>query len=647
MAAALAGQSMVVSLVVNLGEVPAPERHFFHIALASVTLLVFELVGRPLWRGVRQAVVERAARFELLFAAGVAGALGVSVAGLFDAGGHVYFEVAQILAVLFAVGHRINTEGRARAMRELRELVSEDASCDVRSCCGAVRRVPLGEVRAGQVVVVPPGGRIPVDGVAVAQEALVREAAITGEPFVVVRQPGDRVHAGAHVLDGTMDVRATAGLGGRVIDQIAGAIEEAWAHPGRLQRLADRATRAFLPLVLTVAFAVLVGWGVASGWWTGVLHAMAVLLVACPCAMGFATPLATWGAMGVLGRRGIVLRGAEAVERLAGVDRVAVDKTGTLTSAEPRLLDLVFVPRAPYDGATMRKLVATVEAATDHPLAAALRNAAAPGPPFSVHAVRILPGRGVEAEVEDRTTGRRLRVRIGAPLLADEEGLAEERRSLEARLHAPAGAHRLAILVDAGLCGMAAVDEQVLDGVPSMLREFAALGLAPEVLTGDADAARLSRVAATRACGGLSPEAKRRRIEALRAQGHRVLYLGDGINDGAAMAAAHLALAPEGASDLAREVAHGVWRGVDPRHVPWAIGVARAAVDTIRSNLRFAAAYNTVAIAVAAAGWLHPVFAATIMVASSLFVTWRSGSYAARMVRADGLPEPHLQAGAA
>ncbi|MFW5920293.1 MAG: heavy metal translocating P-type ATPase [Polyangiales bacterium] len=626
-AIALAGQSMLVGLTVNLAEAEPNVRLFFHLALAAVTVLVLELVGAPLWRAVRAAIAERSLRFELLFAASVVGAIAVSVHGVIaPERGHVYFEVASILCVLFAVGHRLNTEGRRRSLESVRALRDPQELCEVRSCCGAVRTVPLAQVEPGQTVVVHPGRRIVVDGVVAESEALVREAAMTGEPFATPKRPGDRVQAGSHAVDGTLYVRATSGLGERGIDRIARSVERAWLRPARLQRLADRATRWLLPLVLAVAAGALVGWGLGVGWGVGALHAMAVLLVACPCAMGFATPLAVWSTTARLGRHGLVVRGGETVERLAAVDTVALDKTGTLTRAEARLADVVFGSDAPYDRPTMLEVIAAVERASDHPLAAPLRAAGHEDGRFVAHTVQVLPGRGVAAEVEDRTDGRRLDVRIGpeAPGDDDEEDGSGTVRALSARLRAPRGAHRIAIAVGGCPVGLAAVDEQTEDGAGEAIDAFRALGLDVVLLTGDAEPARSARFEGLEIRHGLSPDDKRVFVERLAARGRRVLFVGDGVNDGAAMAASHVALAPESGSMLAREVADGVWHGRNLRRLPWAVQLSRAAVRTIRSNLAWAAVYNGVAIAVAAAGLLHPVFAATVMVASSLLVTVRA-----------------------
>jgi heavy metal translocating P-type ATPase len=638
-AIALAGQSMLVSLTVNVGEMHDNVRLFFHIALAAVTVLVFELVGSPLARAVRGAWAQRTLRFELLFASGIAGALGVSVFGMIR-GGDVYFEVAAILCVLFALGHRLNAEGRRRSLDAVRQLGAEQSRAEVRTCCGSTRSVPMEEVAPGDHVVVHPGRRIPFDGVVHGGAAFVRQAALTGEPFAVVRRAGDPVHAGSHVLDATLEVRVTHALGARAVDRVARCIEQAWNAPCRLERLADRLTRWFLPLVAAVAGIVFVAWGVGADWRTGALHAMSVLLVACPCAMGFATPLAVWNATSRLGRQGLVLRGGDTLERLAQVDTVALDKTGTLTRGDPHLLDLVVSDRAPFDREVMQRLLAVVQRGSDHPLSEAFRRLDPEqqgDERFALQSLENRPGRGLEAQVDDRQRGATFTVFIGVAPAGDracDHGIVPRLRS---ELRAPAGTHAIGIRIDGELVALAAVDEQDQVGAHESLQALRDMGLDLVVLTGDRDRRRAERFAPlARVRAGLSPEAKQREIDALLGQGRRVLYVGDGINDGAAMAKSHATLAPHTAAAVSREMADGVWHTETLTTLVDGLATARSATRTVQSNLRFAAAYNGVAMGVAAAGLLHPVFAATLMVGSSLWVTWRAG----RTVGASPLQDP-------
>jgi P-type Cu+ transporter len=625
-AAMLAGQSMLLSLTLNVAAMKPNERAFFVVFLVGLVVATFELVGAPLWASVRTALTQRKARFELLFATAIAGALSLSITSVVRGAGDVYFDVVIILLALHAVGHRVNGVERRRSLAAMRELRQDDAECTVRRCCGSTERVRVADVKAGQTIVVIPGERVGLDGVVGEGEAFVREAPLTGEPFEVVKRPGDPVLAGSVVVDAMLFVRVSAPHGHRMVDRIASAVEDALALPARAERAADRVARWLLPAVVTTAAVVFAGWGAARGFEQGAVNAMAVLLVACPCAMGFAIPLTLSGALGALARRGIFLRGGDALERLARVDVAALDKTGTLTRSDARLVDSAFDAAAPYDAVSLRELLATVERASRHPLASAFEELATPSGRFVVETFHTLPAVGVEACVVDTREGARLRVAIGTTALVLPEE-SPKLATLASRLRAADGAHRIAATLDGHLVGLVAVREQPRDGSLGLVSGLERLGLRVILLTGDRDRGRSAPFASLEVAHGLTPAEKAARVEALVTSGHAVLFVGDGVNDGAAMAASHVALAPEDGTALARDVAHGVFRGSSIHHLVEAIEVSRAAVASMRASLLYAVIYNAAGMTLAAAGLVHPVLAAVLMVSSSLFVTFRASAF--------------------
>jgi heavy metal translocating P-type ATPase len=630
LAIVLSGQSMLISLTVNTSAMQPNERRFFQVFLTALVIATFELVGRPLWVGVREALRARASRFELLFATAIAGALGLSLVSILRGRGDVYFDVAAILVTLYAVGYRVNGVERQKGFAALRELRLQDQECTLRTCCGSTKTVPVAQVKPGQLTIVHPGERVGLDGIVEKHRAFVQEALITGEPLEAIKGPGEPIHAGSVVVDATLHVRVTAGVGERMLDRVAAAVEAAWARPSRIERLADRATRWLLPSVVIVAVTVQLGWGLARGFEVGVFHAMAVLLVACPCAMGFAIPLTLAGSLGGLGKRGVFLRGGDALERLAQIDLVVFDKTGTLTEPEARLVDSAFAVDTPYDRPCLRELLSTVERASHHPVARAFCDMAPAGERFVVDSLRTLHAKGIEAEVIERANGARIRVALGTTALVPREDT-ERLAQLALEVATPADTQRLVAIIDGRLAAVTSVREQPRLGAHELVRTLERLGLEVMLLTGDRSGERSALFGASAVESGLTPTEKAARVRELAASGRKVLFVGDGINDGAAMVLSHAALAPDDGTRLAQDVAHGVFRGASIIHLGWVIAASRRSIAALRANLHYAIVYNGVGVTVAACGLLDPVFAALLMVCSSLFVTFRASGLVSRL----------------
>jgi Cu+-exporting ATPase len=614
--AAFAGNAMVFSLTANVAEMPARLRLGLHAVLAVLTVGVVALVGRPLAAALRESVRGRRVTFDALFAASIAGAFGTSLLGMMS-GGPVYFEVVAILATLHAVGHHVNARGRRRILNALEETTRSIERVEVRTPSGLAWR-DVGGLRVGDEVVLHPGRRSPVDGVVVRGRAFVRESELTGEPFAAARRPGDALAAGAAVIDGTLEVRVSAAPGHGSLDRLAAAVRAALTRRGRLQHLADRLAARLVPLVALVAACTFAYWTWRADALEGVRAAMAVLLVACPCAMGFATPLAFWNAIALCARRGVVVRGGETVQRLAEVEHVVFDKTGTLTDVRHTDVEVFATPGT--DRVALIDALAALERASDHPVGRAVAELCpSPSARFELVHMRYRPGRGVDAELRDRRDDRRMTVRLdaAAPLEPALRALVPAARA--------SYAHAISIQVDRRPAGVLCVDERPVAGVDEALDALAALGLSVELLTGDAPA-RAARLAIADTGARLDPHEKEARILERQARGQRVLFVGDGINDAPSMARAHASVAVRDGAPIATELADGTWDGADPRALPFALEVSRAAVASVRASLAYALVYNLVGVAVAAAGLLHPVLAAVLMTASSLLVTWRAGS---------------------
>lgn len=618
----VAANAMTFSLAINSSEATAGQRLAVNGGLFSLSLISVALLGWPLARNAWREARRGRLTIEAMFLAGIGGAMTTSVVAAVTGSGHTYFEVVCILLVVYGLGQQLTVAARDRALRSALEWAPETTVCRVVEEDGGEREIPVTELRCGERFVVNPGETIPADGAIAAGEGFVREAEMTGEGFVAARRPGDLVWAGTHGVDARFEIVATADGAERRIDHILDAVERARGVPSTLQRAADRVVAWFLPVVTVVAAGTFAGWTWHAGWQAGLFNAMAVLLVACPCALGLATPLAVWGALARLAGRGLVARGGDAVEALAAVDTALFDKTGTLTEPRATLVDLAVGAVPGLSEETVRAVLAAVERASDHPVAAAFHDlVGSGGEEPRVLALRLLPGRGVEAEVATVAGGvRRVTVGTAASLVAAND---PAWRRLRGRLREVPGAHELAVLIDGEVAAAATVDERLRSSWREALGELRGLGVATAVLTGDA-AERALRVGADRVLASLRPEDKVAEVVRLHAEGRRILFVGDGVNDAAAMAGSEVSVAVTSGAELAAEIADISWHSGDLRALPWAIGLARATVGTIRSNLRFALVYNVAGVALAVAGLLHPVAAAILMTCSSLVVTWRA-----------------------
>lgn len=622
--AVIAVNSMTVDLAINTSEADPSTQQLVHLGVLIATGIVFVLLGAPLLAAVWRQARRWQLTLEAMFVLAIVGALGASLIAMFSGEGAVYFEVAAILLVVYSLGQQLGRTAQRRATDATLSWQRELDSCQLIEPGGEVRTIAVAELQPGQVVEVQPGRLIPVDGEVVAGESFVREATLTGEHQAVVRRPGDQVWAGTHATDGLLRVRATAAGTARRIDGILAAVEHARANPGRLQRQADRFISVFLPVVSAVAILTGVGWGIAKGAPAGLFSAMSVLLVACPCALGLATPLAVWRALGTLARHGLIPHDADAIERLAAAHTVVLDKTGTITESTSRLSDFVTSPDAPLPARELLAVLARIEAGNPHPLASAFASgehvAAAAWTP---ERVRVLPGVGLEAELVG-PRAQRLHLLLGAPSrLCSQPPLASAFEATRQRVHTGVRGQDVVVLVNGALAAVAVVAEHPRPGWEELRAALAALGCDLIVMSGDVHAYRAG-LGEVKVMSGLGPEDKLAEVQRLQSAGRAVMFVGDGVNDAAAMAVSSVSVAMQEGAELARDVATLSWHGRHLQDLATGLKASRAAVRTIRSNLYFAASYNLTGVGLAAAGILHPIVAALLMTCSSLIVTWRA-----------------------
>ncbi len=629
LAVAVAMQSMVLGLAINLSPPFGKARPILHGLLAALALLVFFLAGLPLVREAWARARARRVSIEQFFLAGIAGAFAASVHSSLTGQGAIYYEVVALLIAIHTFGHLLGERRRAAALASADALRREFDACVVLRG-ETEERVSAASVRPGDRVVVRPGEGIPVDGRVAKGVALVRETPLTGEAFPVARREGDRVLAGSHVLDQAILVEATVAGDARALDALLASVERARLRPSALQREADRITAWFLPAVLVVAGATFLGWSLACGWAPGLFNGLAVLVVACPCAMGLATPIGVWSALAALAERGLVAAGGDFIEKLAGVNAVVFDKTGTLSEEELRLVDFRAIPGV--DRMRIKARVAALQSVSAHPMARAFRGEEAGGA-TPAGRLETLAGIGIAGEIADGGGVHRLEV-------GNEGLLSPADRAAFAAIRAERGArvpwsHELFIKQEGRPAAIALLRESFRESARASFVALERMGLRVAVMTGDrAESAR--GLALREVHAGLSPMDKQRLIEEMASAGCRALYVGDGINDSPAIGRAHASVALASGSALAREAADAQLCSENLAAIPAAIAVCRATVRGVRQNLRWALAYNAIGIALAACGVLHPVIAALLMMASSLTVTGRALRFANRIREGDG-----------
>lgn len=610
-AALVAAQSMIFGLAVSMTPPEGNAKWILHGILAASAVVVFALVGGPVLRTAWVAAKERRIVVEQLFLAGIFGAFFASLQCTITGHGDVYYEVVAILLAIYTFGQILGNQKRQAAMDAAKQLGDEFELAQKLLPDGRIEEVRTETIQPGDVVRVPSGGAIPVDGVIEHGVAFVKESALTGEAFPVVRRAGDFVQAGAYTLDQSLDIRATARGTCRTLDRLLETVRNAQSQKSNLQKEADRLVAWFLPLVLAIAALTFAGWTWTSGWETGLFRALAVLVVACPCSMGLATPIGVWAALSALSRRGIIARNSDLVETLGKVDTVVFDKTGTL--GEERLEIVDFVTLEDKERTSVLEAVGAIESTSGHPIAMGFREFGISSAARASN-LTLLPGVGISGKIDGAL------FEIGNPSLVHQDS--EAVRTLRQKIKADStGSHEVWVRKNGLPVALGILKERLRDSARSAIAGLEAHGIHVVVMTGDREAAA-SAHNLREVLSGLSPDQKAENVRQLQAAGRRVLFVGDGVNDAPAMAVAAASISVGGGSALARETSDAELLTMDLGAVPEAIFRCRQTLHAIRNNLRFAAVYNFVGISLAVAGIIHPVTAALLMLASSFTVSW-------------------------
>jgi Cu2+-exporting ATPase len=623
----LSSQLMVYQAALYAGYLegiePALRRALEWIAL-GLALPVFLYAGAPFLRAARAGLRHGRLGMDSLVVLGSGAALLLS-AWQMARGGEVYFDTAAMIVTLVLVGRYLEAAARSRASEAVARLARlQPRQARLLLPGGERRKVPVERLRPGDRVEVAPGERLPADGAVVEGAGDVDESLVTGESQPVEKGPGAPAIGGSLNLHGSLVVEVARTGKDTVLAGIARAVEEAQARKPRLQAVADRAVGLFVPGVLLLAgatVAALLGRGASPG--EALLRGVAVVVIACPCALGLATPLAVLVATGRASARGILLKGGDVLEALARVGYAVLDKTGTLTRGRPGVRDVVALAPGLTADAALR-LAAAVERRSEHGLGRAVAEAARAlpeGPEPEVEGFRAVPGRGVVATVGGRLVALGNRAHLAA-LGMDPSPAEGAARAAEAR-----GETAVLLGVEGRARAVLALADEVRAESAEAVASLRALGLGIAVVSGDHPAvtrAVAARLGIERAVAEATPREKRDLAAALQAEGRRVLAVGDGVNDAPLLSQADVGLAMGRGADVTLESADAVLVRDDPRLAAEAVGLARRADRIIRQNVFWAFFYNLVAIPAAVAGWAHPIVAAAAMAASSLFVVGNS-----------------------
>ena len=594
-------------------------------AMFAIAVPVQFWVGWPFLREAARRARRFTANMDTLIALGTLAAFGFSVFQLLTGGMELYFETAVLIIAFLSLGRYFEARAKGRAGKAIRALLELGAKEARLVTAGGEVMVPVDQVRVGDVLRVRPGEKVPVDGRVIDGASAVDESMLTGESVPVEKAVGSTVVGATVNASGVLTIQATAVGADSALAHIIRLVEEAQTGKAQIQRLADRISAVFVPVVFAIAVATFAAWGLFGGDPTkGLLAAVAVLIIACPCALGLATPTAIMVGTGRGADLGVLIKSTEVLERTRRITTVVFDKTGTLTRGEMSVTD---VATADPDERRFLRRVGAVESHSEHPIAAAIRDAAmSAGEALAVSSFEAIAGYGVCGEVSDG--GQRVTVCAGRRKLMAEAGLRIPAK-LEDAAERFEGEGKTAIFAgwDGEARGVIAVADTIKDGARDAVARLQAMGLSVVMITGDnartADAIA-GDLGIARVLAEVLPQDKVGEVERLQASGEVVAMVGDGINDAPALVQADLGIAMGTGTDVAIEASDLTLMTGDPRKVVTAIQLSRRTYRTIVENLYWAFGYNVAAIPAAALGLLNPILAGAAMAFSSVSVVTNS-----------------------
>ncbi len=586
--------SAIAAMAMTVGMATMHDTRWHWVWMAAAAYVV-GWPGRRFYTRAWSAVRHGGTNMDVLVALGTGAAFLYSVVQTFRGGHDLYFEAAITIIALILVGRTLEARATRQTSQALRQLANLQPPMATVVRMFVEQQVPAAQVRLGEIVVVKPGERVPVDGLVLSGSSAIDESMLTGEPMPVDKNAGDAVSAGTINSLGALRLKATRVGADTTLEHVLRLLREAQTSRAPLEQLADRVSAVFVPAVVLIALATFAGWlSMGETMATALTRAIAVLIISCPCAMGLAVPAAVMVATGRGAALGILIRGGDALERLARVGRIAFDKTGTLTLGRPVVKSV-----SPDDNEILR-WAAAVERYSEHPLAkGVLEEAKKRGLPLgTAEEFKAVPGEGVSGLVDGHL------VLVGSHRQA-----------------------RVQVSVDGRMLGTIDFTDEVRPEAAAAVAALKALGLVPSLLSGDRSSAVgevAQSVGIADFAGGLLPADKLARIRAWQAAGEVVAMVGDGINDAPALAQADAGIAMGTGTDIAREAGHVTLLSGHLERVERAIRLGRTAVRVMKQNLFWAMVYNAIAIPAAALGLMNPIAASAAMALSSFSVVLNS-----------------------
>lgn len=600
----LSGQLMVFSLGMNLAPIePASIAYWIlHGILMSSTGIVMGLLGWSLIKSTVQELVKGRMTIETMFTLSAVGALVVSLRSSFMGVGPIFYEVVTIVLCIYTIGKQIGHYAKNQVLNQI-ETLREELRWGWMKIGDHFSWENLTNVSIGSHIKIETGKMIPVDGVILQGNAFVSEATITGEPFPRACEAGDQVFAGSTPIDGELILKVTQPYGKRLIDGVLQTIEAADCLPSRLQVRSDRLMQFFVPFVVALSLATFLLWFFKEGAGEGLLNSMSVLLVACPCALGLATPIAVWSALWNLAQKGLLIKNGTALDKIAQSTVWVFDKTGTLSYGDVSLKEWIWHSNqiAPE---VLQAACKTLQKDINHPIAKAFL---AYEDPTVAHDIEILsrewhPGVGIEGRVK----------------LGDEIGILKIGRA-----HNPEAHQAIDIEWNEKLLATVTWEETFREDVTQVFEDLKSRGCEIFILTGDSST-KLEAIAQVNLLKGQTPLDKIHFIRDLKARGEKIVFVGDGVNDAAAMSEADIAIAMGDGASLTQTVAEVLLKSQKLEPLTRAHRIALSVQKGIDSNMLLSLGYNLLGIGFAATGYLHPVVAALIMTASSTLVCIRA-----------------------
>jgi Cu+-exporting ATPase len=619
------------------------------------------LAGARFYRGAWGQLKAGRSNMDTLVALGSTTAFAYSAWALVShPGGHVYFMEAAAIITLISLGHWLESRVSARASSALRQLLDlAPALARRRDASGAETEVPVAQLRAEDLVSLRPGDRVPTDGEVVEGDSAVDESMLTGESVPVDKATGSRLYAGTVNINGRLAMRVTVTGEETALAHIIAAVQRAQNSRANIQRLGDRVSSVFVPLVVAVALAAGLCWGLAPDWARQVHNSLAgflwaaqppegplaaafiiaagVLIIACPCAMGLATPVAIMAGSNAAAQRGILIRDGVALEKAGRVTAVLFDKTGTLTAGKPEVVEVwekgevrktnaedrrkTEGPKSEGRASTAR-LAAALASHSAHPISQAVARLSPDG--LAVTGWQEVRGAGVQATVELNQQPP-VTARLGSTRWLEESGIDLAPGQAFIAEWASQGATIVGLAVENSLCGLFAIKDAVKPGARDVVQQLEQQGLTIYLVTGDnsltaGSIAKQTGIKPENVFAQVRPEQKAELVATLQKQGQRVAFVGDGINDAPALEQADLGVAVSRASDVAREAADIILLRSEIEAVPESLGLARATLRTIHQNLFWAFFYNAIGVPLAALGFMSPILCAAAMGLSDLVV---------------------------